>query len=56
MESGRRRAKGVGRGVVGVSRRWKIAVIVLTAGVAALVLIAVYGPSWFLAWADDPGK
>ncbi|MFI9100940.1 hypothetical protein ACIGXA_10455 [Streptomyces fildesensis] len=39
-----------------MSRRWKIAIIVLTAGIAALVLVLLYGPSWFLAWADDPGK
>lgn len=39
-----------------VSRRWKIAIIVLTAGIAALVLVLLYGPGYFLAWADDPGK
>lgn len=39
-----------------MSRRWKIAIIVLTAGIAALVAAVVYGPGWFIAWADDPGK
>ncbi len=39
-----------------MSRRGKIALIVVTAGVAAVVMVVVYGPGWFLAWADDPGK
>jgi hypothetical protein len=38
-----------------MSRRRKTALIVLTAGVAALVLLVFYGPGWFIAWADDPG-
>ncbi|MCZ4102486.1 hypothetical protein C8250_035410 [Streptomyces sp. So13.3] len=47
---------GTQRVEMDVSRRWKIAIIVLTAGIAALVLVLLYGPSWFIAWADDPGK
>lgn len=39
-----------------MSRRQKIALIVLTAGVAAVVMVVVFGPGWFIAWADDPGK
>jgi hypothetical protein len=39
-----------------MSRRWKIAIIVLTAGIAALVLCVLYGPYYFIRWADDPGK
>lgn len=39
-----------------MSRGRKMALIVLTAGVAALVLLVFYGPGWFIAWADDPGK
>jgi len=47
---------GTQRGARDVSRRWKITIIVLTAGIAALVLVMLYGPHWFIAWADDPGK
>ncbi|GHH69845.1 hypothetical protein GCM10018793_02940 [Streptomyces sulfonofaciens] len=39
-----------------VSRRWKIAIIVLTAGAAVLVWGMVYGPYYLIRWADDPGK
>jgi hypothetical protein len=38
-----------------MSRR-KIAVLVLTAGIAAVVLCLLYGPHYFIRWADDPGK
>jgi hypothetical protein len=40
----------------GMSRRRKITIIVLKGGIAALALILLYGPGWFIAWADDPGK
>lgn len=36
-----------------MSRRWKIAIIVLTAGVAALILGLLYAPYWIMRWADD---
>ena len=36
-----------------MSRRWKITIIVLTAGVAALVLCVLYAPYWIMSWADD---
>lgn len=39
-----------------MSRRRRLALVVLTAGIAALVVLVLYGPSWFLAWADDPGE
>ena len=39
-----------------MSRRRKMAIIVLTGGIAAVVVAVLYGPGWFIAWADDPGK
>jgi hypothetical protein len=39
-----------------MSRKGKIAIVVLTAGVALVVMLVVYGEHWFLRWVDDPGK
>ncbi len=38
---------------MGMSRGWKITVIVLTAGLAVLVLGLIYGPYYFIRWADS---